>query len=150
MAISSPAELGRDAGFTLFEMMVALVIGALFTASLAGLSRTISPRVELRATIERVAADFERARLEARRTGRPVAVNLGDSGYEIDALALHGDWDGADFTLVEGQFYAGVLTLSPEPFASPPAVFELSRDGLAARVEIRPASGRVEARIVEP
>jgi Tfp pilus assembly protein FimT len=130
-------------------MMVALAIGAVFTAGLAGLSRTISPRVELRATAERVAGDFERARLQARRTGAPVTIAISQSGYVIDALDLSSDWGEAVFTLVEGRADTGVLVVAAEPFATAPAVISLRRDGLSARISLAPASGRVEARLGE-
>ena len=142
-----PASRSREAGFTLFEMMVALAIGAVFTAGLAGLSRTISPRVELRATAERVAGDFERARLQARRTGAPVTIALTPTGYVIDALDLSGDWGEAVFTLVESQGEDGVLIIPAEPFGAAPALITLRRGDLSARITLAPASGRVEARL---
>lgn len=141
---------GRQAGFTLFEMMVALAVGAVLAAGLAGLSRTMSPRVELRAAAERIAGDLERARLEARRTGAPVAVTLSEAGYVIEALELSGDWGGAQMTHRRGPLYAGALTVSPAPFTAEPLGLELSRDGLSAHIDIAAASGRVEARIHAP
>lgn len=150
MATWSRADPGRrrgEAGFTLFEMMVALAIGAVFAAGLAGLSRTISPRVELRAAAERIAGDFERARMEARRTGRPVTVRLESDGYVIDALALSGGWGGARARLDGAEVNAASLTLAPGPFTAPPAALSLQRGALTATVEIGAASGRAEARL---
>lgn len=155
MATSSPAEGSgpsrRAAGFTLFEMLVALAVGAMFAASLAGLSRTISPRVELNAAAERIAGDFERARLEARRTGAPVTIALSADGYQIEALELSGDWGGAEARLAGAPLQAQSWDIHPAPFASafagPPRGLVLVRGDLRASLEIGPASGRAEVRL---
>ncbi len=153
MAISSPGEPreapGRDAGFTLFEMIVALAIGAVFAASLAGLSRTMSPRVELRATAERVAGDLERARLEARRTGAPVRVSVSHDGYDIPALSLSGDWGDAELGGRAARRAPFDLVMSPAPYAPPPGAVQLARQGFAARIAVAPISGRVEVELAE-
>lgn len=150
MATSSRTSLisvRTDSGFTLFEMMVALAIGAVVAAGLAGLSRTISPRVELRATVERVAGDFERARMEARRTGAEVTVAMDPGGYRIEALDLAGDWGDASARLAGQPIDSRIVTLSPAPFGTDPIELVLVQDGLGATVRIGAATGRAEARL---
>jgi len=150
MATSSRASRTpdtREAGFTLFEMMVALAVGAVFAAGLAGLSRTISPRVELRATAERVAGDFERARMEARRTGAEVTVTLSAEGYRIEALDLAGGWGAASASIAGRSVEGRTFILSPAPFGADPIELTLERDGLRAAVTPGAATGRAEARL---
>ena len=153
MAISSPVEWrprsDAEAGFTLFEMIVALAVSAVFVASLTGLSRTISPRVELRATAERVGGDLERARLEARRTGAQIEVKLSRRGYEIPALELSGDWGEAELAGETARGMPRDILFSPAPFTAPPDAIELTQQGVTARVVIAAISGRVEVRLAE-
>jgi Tfp pilus assembly protein FimT len=128
-------------------MMVALAIGAVVAAGLAGLSRAISPRVELRATAERVAGDFERARMEARRTGAEVTVAMDTDGYRIQALDLAGDWGEASARVAGRPIGSRTVSLSPAPFGTDPIEIALVQDGLSATVRTGAATGRAEARL---
>ena len=87
MPISPSAE--RDArGFTLFETLVALAIASSVAASAAAFVRLNTPGPAMTVMIDQTAADLARARLEARRTGRPVAVEITVTGYAIAALDI--------------------------------------------------------------
>lgn len=143
---AKPAKPAHQAGFTLLEMMVALAIGAVFAAGIASLSRVMSPRVEFRADIERIAADFEQARMMARREGRAIIVLLADSHYEIEALEIEGSLEGFN---VETRGFGSELILQPNGFSDATRTLILSRDDFQAHVRIGAVSGRVQMQINE-
>lgn len=141
MAISSRS----DAGFTLLEMLVALAIGAVAAGALAGLSRTVSPRLELTQAAEQVAGDFTRARAEARRSGRAVEVRLSEDGYDIAALDLEEVWT---VTLVSQP---DRLVFQPVAGADmdSASILVLEHRGARAAIEIAAVSGRVHVQILD-
>ncbi|MGJ3230778.1 MAG: GspH/FimT family pseudopilin [Oceanicaulis sp.] len=129
-----------DAGFTLLEMLVALAIGALAAGALAGLTRTISPALELSRAADQIAADLTRARAEARRTGRPVAVQLDEAGYRIEALDLAEAWPA------DPAAAPAVLVFEPRAGLGEPQTLVLEHRGARAALEIAAVSGRVHVR----
>lgn len=143
---SLPAKPRHQAGFTLLEMMVALAIGAVFAAGLAGLSRTLSPLVEFRADVERIAADFEQARMLARREGRAVVVRLSETEYEIQALDLIGPLNEFE---IRTRGFDSDLVFQPNGFSDATRTLTLTRDGMQAEVRIGAVSGRVHMQIDE-
>ncbi len=74
---------GREAGFTLLEMLVVLVIAGLLV-SLASLQLTRNPRTDLNEEAQRLALLFESAGDEAQVRARPIAWQPYDGGFRFD------------------------------------------------------------------
>jgi len=70
------AEGGREAGFTLIEMIVVLTILALMTTFLLSNGRQVSPAIHARAAAQAVAGALRQARGEAIAGNRSVALTL--------------------------------------------------------------------------
>jgi prepilin-type N-terminal cleavage/methylation domain-containing protein len=141
MAISSRS----DAGFTLLEMLVALAIGAVAAGALAGLSRTVPPRLELTQAAERIAGDFSRARAEARRSGLAVEVRLSEDGYDIAALDLDEAWTVTLVTQPDRLVFQPIAGADMSPASS----LVLEHRGARAAIEIAAISGRVHVQILD-
>ncbi|MGX6648975.1 pilus assembly FimT family protein [Maricaulaceae bacterium MS644] len=141
MAISSRS----DAGFTLLEMLVALAIGAVAAGALAGLTRTVSPRLELTQAAEQIAGDFTRARAEARRTGRAVEVRLTEDGYGIAGLDLEESWPVILVSQPDRLVFQPVAGASMSPASS----LVLEHRGARVAIEIAAVSGRVHVQILD-
>lgn len=135
MAISSR----NDAGFTLLEMLVALAIGAVAAGALAGLARTVSPRLELTRAADQIAGDFSRARVEARRSGRAVEVHLSDEGYDIVALDLEEPWTVTLVSQPDRLMFQPVAGADMDSASR----LVLEHRGARAAIEIAAISGRV-------
>jgi general secretion pathway protein H len=73
----------RQAGFTLLEMLVVLVIAGLLV-SLASLAMTRNPRTDLNEEAQRLALLFESAGDEAQVRARPIAWQPFDGGFRFD------------------------------------------------------------------
>jgi general secretion pathway protein H len=73
----------RNAGFTLLEMLVVLVIAGLLV-SLASLQLTRNPRTDLNEEAQRLALLFESAGDEAQVRARPIAWQPLDGGFRFD------------------------------------------------------------------
>jgi general secretion pathway protein H len=73
----------REAGFTLLEMLVVLVIAGLLV-SLASLAMTRNPRTDLNEEAQRLALLFESAGDEAQVRARPIAWQPYDGGFRFD------------------------------------------------------------------
>ncbi|WP_158272055.1 prepilin-type N-terminal cleavage/methylation domain-containing protein [Marinicauda salina] len=141
----SADRFAHAAGFTLFETLVALAIASSVAATAAAFVRMNSPGPAMTAMIDRTAADLARARLEARRTGRPVDVRVNDEGYAIPALAVVRTWRPG----VEARWSRAAETgfeLIPGPAAAEPIRLELDYSGLEAEILVRSVSGRIDVR----
>jgi type II secretion system protein H len=141
MAISSRS----DAGFTLLEMLVALAIGAMATGALAGLTRTVSPRLELTQAAEQIAADFTRARAEARRSGRAVEIRLSEDGYDIAVLDLERAWPVVLVSQPDRLVFQPVAGADMDLASS----LVLEHRGARAAIEIAAISGRVHVQTLD-
>ena len=75
-------QLARQAGFTLLEMLVVLVIGGII-AGAASMSLTRNPRTDLHEEGQRLALLFESASDEAQVRGHPLAWQANTQGYQF-------------------------------------------------------------------
>lgn len=80
---SDPAE--AEAGFTLFEVLVVLVLAGLLAGIAVGAGRPVSPATSARLTAAAIAAALRDARGEAIAGARPVAVvfDLANHRYRV-------------------------------------------------------------------
>jgi general secretion pathway protein H len=139
----------REAGFTLVELMVVLVIIGLASAAVA--LTLPDPRASVGDEAERLAARLKRAQEEAVLGARPVAVTLDPSGYAFQ-VQRHGAWRALEerpfgrIAWSEGMT-AAVAVAGAAPAAegrvrfdvtggATPATVELARDGRRARVAV--------------
>lgn len=147
MQISPHAERRRTQhGFTLFEMLVALVIGTMVSLAVAGMARTVSPTVRLNADARAVGADFTRAALEARRTGSPVTMTVSRDGYAIEALGLARRWDSETGAIWQGLTPPDAYRFEPGVLSGNAVGLILRRAGAEAEIQLGPISGRVDVR----
>lgn len=82
----------RHRGFSLFEMLAALVVLALATGLVASRISPPSASERLDQAAELLADDLRRAQLQARRSAAAVLVAVTETGYHIDALSVGRDW----------------------------------------------------------
>ena len=83
------AGSAAQAGFTLLEMLVVLVIAGLLV-SLASLQLTRNPRTDLNEEAQRLALLFESAGDEAQVRARPIAWQPLDGGFRFDVRTEDG------------------------------------------------------------
>ena len=82
----------RTRGFSLFEMLAALVVLSLATGFVASRLRPASASDRLDQAAVQLADDLRRAQLEARRAAAPVPVIVTETGYRIEAVSIHREW----------------------------------------------------------
>ncbi|MFY0636291.1 pilus assembly FimT family protein [Maricaulis maris] len=82
----------RNRGFSLFEMLAALVVLSLATGLVASRIRPDSASDRLDQATALLADDLRRAQLQARRAASPVPVTVTETGYRIDAVSVHREW----------------------------------------------------------
>jgi len=134
---------GAEAGFTLVELMVVIVIVGL----MAGVAVMSAPgRRTLSAEADQFAARLVRAQEEAVLTNRPVGVRVTGQGYSFVARTGAGwaelddgpfkpaDWsDGVIASIPGGE--QGLISFDPTGIAEPSSV-TLTRDAQQMRVSI--------------
>jgi general secretion pathway protein H len=131
----------REAGFTLLEMLVVLVIAGLLV-SLASLQLTRNPRTDLNEEAQRLALLFESAGDEAQVRARPIAW------LPLDDLLRERQWEGG-VTGVTIQYAgsdesAGRLVFGTEAIDQPMEVTLVSAAGRATIVGT--GNGRYQVR----
>lgn len=139
----------RDAGFTLLEMIVVLVILGLAAALVGPRMGGATPQVQLRASVQRLSAELRTARAEALRTstsrtvtidptkrafwmgetGRPSAL---PSGVVVRTFSANLATEGGDAAPVTGPLR---VVFSPDGSSSGAAI-GLSVGQLAATVTV--------------
>ncbi|SAK92293.1 GspH/FimT family pseudopilin [Caballeronia ptereochthonis] len=98
----------RQAGFTLLEMLVVLVIAGLLV-SLASLQLTRNPRTDLNEEAQRLALLFESAGDEAQVRARPIAWQPLDGGFRFDIRTEDG-WRPLRDDLFRARRWEGGVT----------------------------------------
>jgi general secretion pathway protein H len=137
----------REAGFTLLEMLVVLVIAGLLV-SLASISLTRNPRTDLSEEAQRLALLFESAADEAQVRARPIAWELVEGGYRF-VVSTQDGWRPLqrDQLLRERQWEGGVTDVSidyPGSNLHPDRlVFGAESIGAAVTITLYSAVGRV-------
>jgi general secretion pathway protein H len=101
----------RNAGFTLLEMLVVLVIAGLLV-SLASLQLTRNPRTDLHEEAQRLALLFESAGDEAQVRARPIAWQPLDGGFRFDIRTEDGWRPLRDDLLRQRRWEGGVTGVS--------------------------------------
>jgi len=138
----------RTGGFTLFEMLVTLVILAVAT-TLVGISlANRSADWTLDRAVEQSVDDLHRARVHARTRGEPVVIDILADGYRIDRLGVERHWaDGveADWRVVEAarSRRPAQIVLPPERLAVPRVELRLTNPAGTVRVDLEPLTGQV-------
>lgn len=98
----------REAGFTLLEMLVVLMIAGLLV-SLASLQLTRNPRTDLKEEAQRLALLFESAGDEAQVRARPIAWQPLDGGFRFDIRTEDG-WRPLRDDLLRARRWEGGVT----------------------------------------
>ncbi|WP_175938726.1 GspH/FimT family pseudopilin [Caballeronia sp. BCC1704] len=98
----------RNAGFTLLEMLVVLVIAGLLV-SLASLQLTRNPRTDLNEEAQRLALLFESAGDEAQVRARPIAFQPVEGGFRFDIRTEDG-WRPLRDDLLRARRWEGGVT----------------------------------------
>jgi general secretion pathway protein H len=98
----------RQAGFTLLEMLVVLVIAGLLV-SLASLQLTRNPRTDLNEEAQRLALLFESAGEEAQVRARPIAWQPLNGGFRFDIRTEDG-WRPLRDDLLRARRWEGGVT----------------------------------------
>jgi general secretion pathway protein H len=101
----------RQAGFTLLEMMVVLVIAGLLV-SLASISMTRNPRTDLNEEAQRLALLFESAGDEAQVRDRPIAWQPFEGGFRFDMRTDDGWRPLRDDLLGQRHWEGGVTSVT--------------------------------------
>ncbi|SAK42554.1 general secretion pathway protein H [Caballeronia arationis] len=152
-------EAQPQAGFTLLEMLVVLVIAGLLV-SLASLQLTRNPRTDLNEEAQRLALLFESAGDEAQVRARPIAWQPVNGGFRFDVRTDDGwrplrddlfrarRWEGG-VTNVEIQFAGtdksvGRLVFGTEAIDAPMEITLVSPVGRATIVGT--GNGRYQVR----
>jgi general secretion pathway protein H len=102
------AKARPQAGFTLLEMLVVLVIAGLLV-SLASLQLTRNPRTDLNEEAQRLALLFESAGDEAQVRARPIAWQPLDGGFRFDVRTEDG-WRPLRDDLLRPRRWEGGVT----------------------------------------
>lgn len=129
--------MARLKGFTLLELLVVLVVLALFSA---GVGVALRDQADEAATREglRLVALLEAARAESRATGRPIVWQAATAGFHFstggtDAPPLPATLQERAWLHPDTQFSPNRLVLGPEPII-PPQVLTLRVAGYPVRL----------------
>jgi len=147
-ATSSAAD--RQGGFTLFELLIALLIMASVSSFVAvSMSNRADTSVIDRAQ-QNLIRDLQRARLEARTSGLGIDIVIDESGYQMAQINVDREWPaGVEVVWRSRQFErwnaVRQVTITPSRLSSLSLDIELQRDDVERHVIYDPISGRVHA-----
>lgn len=138
-----------QAGFTLLEMLVVLVIAGLLV-SLASLSMTRNPRTDLNEEAQRLALLFESAGDEAQVRARPIAWQPLDGGFRFDLRTEDGWRPLRDDLLGPRRWEGGVtgVAISYPGSSGQPSRVVFGTEAIDTPVQITLYSGAGHATIV--
>ncbi|HEY3226491.1 MAG TPA: hypothetical protein VGK61_05820 [Planctomycetota bacterium] len=174
---SGKPEAGRrrlEAGFTLYEIVVVLIVFLVVSAVLVPAFTGFLPSVRVRKAGDGLLATFGKARFDAALTARRLRVVFAKGEapsyrimYEPDPMnepstfrAFPGEWgtktelpDGVSFESIDGsetdpQTSEEYLEFSPDGTAPAATIVLAHENGEKVTLEVDPADGR--ARVVEP
>ncbi|WP_300528954.1 type II secretion system protein [Maricaulis sp.] len=148
-AANAPTGLDdRRAGFTLFELLIALTIMAT-ALSLVGVSLSgRSQEWALQRQSDVLADDLRRVRLAVRGRGEAAVIVIHDRGYRIEILEVERSWPSglsAHWQRDDGDGFkpAEEIFLPPERLAWPALEIELRNAAGSRRLEVDAITGRV-------
>ena len=123
-------------GFTLFELLVALIVMAL-AMSLVGVSLSgRSQEWALQRQADLLADDLRRVRLLVRGRGEAAVIDIAENGYRIEMLDVERVWS-------DGFKPAAQIFLPPERLAWPALEVELENAAGSRVLHVDPITGRV-------
>jgi general secretion pathway protein H len=139
----------RQAGFTLLEMLVVLVIAGLLV-SLASVAMTRNPRTDLNEEAQRLALLFESAGDEAQVRARPIAWQPFDGGFRFDMHTDDGWRPLRDDLLGPRRWEGGVTSVTIDYPGSDvhPSRVVFGTESIDAPVQVTLFSAGGSARIV--
>lgn len=135
-------------GFTLFELLVALIVMAL-AMSLVGVSLSgRSQEWALQRQADLLADDLRRVRLLVRGRGEAAVIDIAENGYRIEMLDVERVWsDGLSVRWMnndgDGFKPAAQIFLPPERLAWPALEVELENAAGSRVLHVDPITGRV-------
>lgn len=90
--MNQPAAPKRTAGFSLIELVTALVLTGVLLSLVAPKMDAYITRQKTRRSLDRVAGDISHARLLAVQNGRRIWIRMDPSGsYSVDSVSASGD-----------------------------------------------------------
>jgi general secretion pathway protein H len=139
----------QQAGFTLLEMLVVLVIAGLLV-SLASVAMTRNPRTDLNEEAQRLALLFESAGDEAQVRARPIAWQPYDGGFRFDMRTDDGWRPLRDDLLGPRRWEGGVTSVTIDYPGSDvhPSRVVFGTESIDAPVQVTLFSAGGSARIV--
>ncbi|OLF71725.1 hypothetical protein AWH62_11330 [Maricaulis sp. W15] len=135
-------------GFSLFEMLAALVVLALAAGLVASQLRGPGAAGRLDQVAEILVDDLRQAQLLARRGAAPVPVTVTEFGYRIDALSVDREWPSglaANWQRRDRRGWrdAGMLSMAGRPLSREEARIVLRLESAERVVRLDPISGQI-------
>ena len=121
-------------GFSLVEILAAVVLIGIMVSVAAPRVTTLSKRIQLDAAAQQVLGDLQRARTEAIKRNDTVRVTFGETGYTIQYVGAR-TLDGATFTTAPDS----VLFAPFGPPSMGGATFVVAMDGRSKTITLNAA-----------
>jgi Tfp pilus assembly protein FimT len=137
MASTSSGIIRQSDGFTLVDILAALVLLGILTSMAVPSMSAYVDQLRTKRALDQLVVDIGHARLMAVQQGRQVAVEVGSDGtYRVDTLSADGAW-GTLKTVDLGQEYIGASFLDEVTlqFSSRGLLMNSSSNGLV-RIEL--------------